>query len=1250
MDVQFRILGPIEVDLEGGRPARVPRGRALSLLALLLLRHGGAVHLDRVVDELWEGAGPQHARNAVQLVASRLRAALGEDLVVFEGGGYALRLLPGALDADRFEERMWLGREELARGEPGEAAATLRHALELWRGPALADVADERFAQPEIARLDDLRLGCLSERIEADLTCGRHAEVAGELEALVREHPLRERLRGQQMLALYRAGRQADALAAYRSAYSALVDGLGIEPSPELRALEAAILRQDVPAPEPPPPSAQRTPVAVDARRLVTCVFSQLTQRDERVGLDAESLRAVLERYHDMARPICAGHGGIVAELRSDAVLAVFGTPVAHEDDPQRALRAAAELVARTEQLPFGLRARCGVCTGEVVAPAQGPAAAPLIGEAVGSAERLARSGLGGEIRMDGSTWRLVRHGAQAFERPDGGFLLVDIDADAPAIGRRLDRRLIGREEEVGRLRATFARVVGTRTPELMTIVGEPGIGKSHLAAQLTTIAGDGGRLLTGRCPAYGERTTYWPLREIVLQAMGVRSIDELAATLGIAPSVGRQVAAAVGFEESRAGEDAGWAFLRLIDALARVQPLIVVIDDAHLAEPALLDLLLDVPARLHDAPALFVWVARPDLFERRPDWASRIGAQGVLKLGRLSAAASSTLLDAIAGDRLDQDEERRIAEAGGGNPLFLEQLVAYVDEQHPSADRLPPALHALLAARLDRLDAAERSALALGAVAGDVFEIRSVHALAGGITRAELEQACDRLIRRDLLVRSEAGVDAGSFRFRHGLVREAAYASLAKAARARLHERHAAWLEGLGSDLPEADARIGFHLETACRYEQEIGAGASADLSARAGRRLEAAARVARGRGDLLGEIGFLDRAVALLGTEHEQGAALLPALVSALFEAGSSGRAEELADRAVSTSASLGLAGVGARSAIERQRIRLSRHPESFEVAAAVAVVEQASETLRELGDELGLARAAYLMSDLAWLMGDPVASYADAERMLTHARRAGSGFDVATALIFMAWALVEGPWPTPVAIARCDALTAEAAGQRAADLTLLGCRAVLMAMTGHYDQAARNSLAEARAGLGEQQLHEIAAYLALLDAVAETLAGDPTAAERAVLDAEAIVSESGDRWYLSLIYVDLAHAILAQHRVADAAEAVARIETLPAPCDAEWVIKRHTARALLAAQAGEHERGLEDARAAVDAAEKTGLIVCCANAHRTLAELLWATGRTHAAAAAARRALVLDEAKANAAAAAATRQRFPRLLASM
>ena len=379
-----------------------------------------------------------------------------------------------------------------------------------------------------------------------------------------------------------------------------------------------------------------------------------------------------------------------------------------------------------------------------------------------------------------------------------------------------------------------------------------------------------------------------------------------------------------------------------------------------------------------------------------------------------------------------------------------------------------------------------------------------------------------------------------------------------------------------------------------------------------------------------------------SLLGSGQEEGVELLPALVSALFEAGSFDRAEEVADLAVSASASLGLGRVHARAAVERERIRLARRPETFRVQDAVVVAERAAQALRGFGDELGLARAAYLMSDLSWLQGDVVSSSAHGERMLTHARRAGSGFDAATALSYLGWDLVEGPCPAPEAIARCDALAREAAGLRAAELSLLGCRAALLAMTDGYAEA-RGSMARARTGLAELHLREMAAYLAHLDAFAELLAGDPAAAERATLDAEAIVAESGDRWFLSNLSIDLALAILAQGRHADAAAVAERIEAVPAPCDRQWVIKRHAVRALLASQRGDQEEGLREARAAVAAAEGTSLVVFCANAHRTLAEVLLAAGRDEEAVAAAGRALALDQAKGNAVAAAATRRRF-------
>src|SRR5262245_7323083 len=239
--MEFRVLGPLEV-VEEGQPVALGGARQRALLAILLTRANEVVSTDRLIDELWGQQPPRAAANTVQYYVSQLRKALGSDRIVTQQPGYRIRVEPGELDLERFEALV-------DRGGAGE----LREALRLWRGQALADFADETFAQPEIRRLEELRLAALEKRIDADLALGRHTELVGELEALVGEFPLRERLRQQLMLALYRSGRQADALEAYQSARRTLAEQLGLEPSPPLQELERAILRQDrslAPVPE----------------------------------------------------------------------------------------------------------------------------------------------------------------------------------------------------------------------------------------------------------------------------------------------------------------------------------------------------------------------------------------------------------------------------------------------------------------------------------------------------------------------------------------------------------------------------------------------------------------------------------------------------------------------------------------------------------------------------------------------------------------------------------------------------------------------------------------------------------------------------------------------------------------------------------------------------------------------------------------------------------------------------------------
>jgi DNA-binding SARP family transcriptional activator len=259
--MEFRILGPLEAwDESREIPLGGPKPRAL--LVLLLLHPNEVVPTDRLIDELWGDESPERAADALRVHVSRLRKALPEDVLVTRAPGYSVRIAADALDLQRFERLVDEGRSLLARGLAADASTRLRDALSLWRGPALADFAYESFAQAAIARLEEIRLAAIELRIEADLAIGRHTEVVGELEALVAEHPLRERLRSYQMTALYRSGRQAEALDAYQDTRRALVDELGIEPSAELQELERAILQHDpgLEVDGPTPPRVRGTP------------------------------------------------------------------------------------------------------------------------------------------------------------------------------------------------------------------------------------------------------------------------------------------------------------------------------------------------------------------------------------------------------------------------------------------------------------------------------------------------------------------------------------------------------------------------------------------------------------------------------------------------------------------------------------------------------------------------------------------------------------------------------------------------------------------------------------------------------------------------------------------------------------------------------------------------------------------------------------------------------------------------------
>ena len=708
--------------------------------------------------------------------------------------GYLLELDPERVDAHRFARLAQEGRAALEDGDASSAEVALREALALWRGPALADFLYEPFAQNQIARLEELRTVVVEERIDADLTLGRHVELVPELEALVQAEPLRERPRAQLMLALYRSGRQADALAAYRQARETLVEELGIDPGHELRELEAAILRQDdslllevTPLARPP----------MQFRRLVTVLFVDVVESMAlAAALDPEALSAVLQRYFETVSAALARHGGTVEKYAGDSVMAAFGIPISHEDDAFRAARAALDIktgiAALNEELVqqhgVGLEVRIGIETGEVVATPTDARQRLVTGEAVGIASKLEASAAADEIVVGEVTARLIDHSARleplgeleikGLGRPVGAFRLVEMEETAPVFERRLDAPLVGRKRELAALRRSLKRAVDGSTVRVALVTAPPGVGKSRLAAEFTRRA-KGITTLSGRCLSYGDGITYWPLREILRDAPEGEERDAILAALET--------------ETPPPAPEIAWLFRRFCEASARAEPLALVLDDVHWAEPTLLEL-VDHLADKGEGPILVVCIARDELRETSPDFLGARGNVDRIELDALSTDDTEALVDGLGGGILESDQRTRVVEAAEGNPLFLEQLLALALEGGLTEQRVPETIQALLAARLDRLGPGERAVLERGAVVGKEFSADDVVALLDPDAVATADTHLATLAGRGF-VRPGGN---GTFGFRHVLVQDAVYRAAPKRLRAELHERFADRLERL--------------------------------------------------------------------------------------------------------------------------------------------------------------------------------------------------------------------------------------------------------------------------------------------------------------------------------------------------------------------------------------------------------------------------------------------------------------------
>jgi DNA-binding SARP family transcriptional activator len=1219
MNLELHLLGGLEA-IRSEQPVSLGGPKQRALLVALALDRGRVVSVDTLIESLWPRDPAETAAHAVQVYVSQLRKALGPEAIATRAPGYLLDLDPDALDVERFLRLTDEGRAALDAGDPTTAAGLLRDALALWRGPALADFRYDSFAQAEIARLEDLRSVAQESRIEADLALGLDSRLVSELESMVEAHPLRERPRALLMLALYRAGRQADALAAYRRTRATFVEELGIEPGPELRELEAAILRQDKTL---LPDSRAVRPMQF--RRLVSIVCATFDSA-KLATLDAEASAVVLDRYLQVAAVATARHGGSFERPADDTVLAVFGSPVSREDDALRAARAALDLVSDVveldEALAFEYRVaaplRVGIETGEVVVAPDDVRRRLPHGEAVGTAQRLAHAAAEGEIVVGEVTGRLIDHAAALIPLSDPAFSprayrLAGLAPAAPAFARRDDAPYVGREDALAKLDDLLAHVGADGAARAVLIVGEPGVGKSRLVAQFARRST--AMTLWGRCLPYGDGITYGPLREALGQARASEERDSIVAALDAAtPAVAAELALAV---------------RRFFVGLARARPLVLVFDDLHWAESTFLELIEHLAVNTEGA-ILIVCIGREELLDERPAFLEEADRMVV---DALSPMETRTILDRLGGGSLATDQSDRIVEAAEGNPLFLEQLLALALEGG-AEERLPATVQTLLAARLDRLGPGERAVLERGAVIGREFSVEDVTPLLPPEAHA-VGAHLDNLSRRGFVRAADGG-----FVFRHGMVQEAVYRATPKRLRASLHARHAESLDRMSVPPTDLDETVGYHLEQSYRLRAELREvdEATTELGELGGRRLGAAGVRALRRGDVPAASHLLERAISLLPAQHPLRRELLCELGLVRIAAHDADAALDALAGAIALATDAGDRRIDARARIELAYIRLRAE-------AGTTADELLEETVKGIplferaGDRRALGRAWLLTGFVqGGHRGDHTAWLAAAERALEHYKAAR--WPTSTCVGEIAAALYWGPTPVEDAVGKCELLLCDESLDLPGTAYVQTFLAGLLAQRQQFRDA-RQLAAASQATLDELGLRAaVQTYCAPVSAEIELLAGDPSRAERVLRSLCEQLEYAKDFSHLASRAGDLAEALADQHLIEQADEWTRVAEEHAASDDLNAQLLWRPIRARVSAHRGELDDAERLALEGVALADSTDDLNRRARARRELAEVLRLAGKQREASAASQHAIELYEQKGNLAGAARVR----------
>jgi class 3 adenylate cyclase/tetratricopeptide (TPR) repeat protein len=970
-------------------------------------------------------------------------------------------------------------------------------------------------------------------------------------------------------------------------------------------------------------------PIAPERRKLATLLFCDMsgsTAMGERV--DAESVREMMFAYFHEMRGAIERHGGTVEKFVGDAVMAAFGVPVAHEDDALRACRAAWEMQELLGQLNetferrFGstIALRIGLNTGEVVAGDATSRETFVTGDAVNVAARLEQNAQPGEILLGEPTYRLVRSsvGVEPVEalalkgksEPMSAYRLLGVGDTRRGPGPA-EVALVGRSEELALLAREFEAAVAERSCRLVTVVGEPGVGKSRLAAELIDRLGPRARVLRGRCLPYGEGITYWPVAEMVREAAAIREehereeararIEALVAEQEHGSTIGRLVAQALGLAEGAASsEEIAWSVRKLLEARAREQPLMVLVDDIHWGEAALLDLLASLPALSRDAPILVVCLARPELLEQR-EW------KVTLALDALGDDDSEALVERLLeAARLPPHLGEQVRGTAGGNPLFAEELCAYLAENE-GGDAVPLTLSALLGARLDRLEEPVRATVERGAIEGEIFHRGGVVALSAPEAREGVPASIEVLADRNLVRPAPASfADDAAFAFRHLLIRDVAYNGTAKKLRAKLHRRFADWLERrAGERLAEVEEIVGYHLEQAYRYRAELGPldHEGRELGRRAGERLVAAGRRAFDRSDMRAAANLLERATSLL--EEHPPAHLEPLidLGAALVWIGEGDRAGAILSAAAEEAAAHGERRLELKAQVHREEWRLYSEPPAT-MEHVVAFAEGAIRDLEVLGDDATLARAWFLVNYAHWRAGELRGATRALQRALEHARRSGDRYQQGQILVWLAGALADGPTPVEDALRRCHEFRGLIKNDLAAVAGMGDNLAYLHAMAGRFEDA-RGTSARSIDRFDDLGQPAPAAVSRLWAGIVEMLADCPVDAERYFRASHRMFSEEGDHRDRAAAAALLASALDAQGRDDEALRFLDESQSFL--LDASEAVSALTTRARVLAKRGRREEADSVAREAVDRAEATDSPNLQAGALVGLAEVL-------------------------------------------